>query len=422
MEQAVDRKTMFRLGAVFALIYFFSPNGLASLPGISVSFLLKDVLHMTASQAAYFSAITIIGWALKPLWGIISDAFPILGYRRKSYLIVTTLLAALIWLMLGRIEQYNMRTLVTLFTLSSVAYAFMDVICDALMVETGRPGNLTGRFQSIQWTAVYIAAGFTGFAGGWVAEHLRPQTVFSVSAAFPLVILAAVFLFIREERASLAREQFRRSMGAIKEGFRHPTLWLLAFFLFFWTFSPSFGAPFFYYAVDTLQFDKMFFGILASVGALSAAVGAILYGKFYARFRTRTLIKIAIIVGTVATLFDLVYFTPFVVEHLDLARMIRLVSAALLGVVGSITFLTMLNAAALAAPRFGEGTTFATLTAFWNVGLIGSDALGGYLFGVIGLPLLIIVSTFFTAATWAILIFMKFEDEQRPKVILDKLE
>ena len=67
---------------------------MAQLPSITISFLLKNVLGLTATQAAYLGAITLIGWAIKPLWGIISDFFPILGYRRKSYLVVTTLLAA----------------------------------------------------------------------------------------------------------------------------------------------------------------------------------------------------------------------------------------------------------------------------------------------------------------------------------------
>ncbi|MBI4119778.1 MAG: PucC family protein, partial [Parcubacteria group bacterium] len=147
----MDKKTAFRLSVVFGLIYFFSTNGLASLPGIAINFLLKDVLKMTASQSAYFGAVTLLGWVIKPLWGIISDAFPICGYRRKPYLVLTTLSAALIWLYLGRIENYTVAVLLALFTLSSTVYAFNDVVTDGLMVQTGKPHGLTGRFQSVQW-------------------------------------------------------------------------------------------------------------------------------------------------------------------------------------------------------------------------------------------------------------------------------
>lgn len=411
MESTLSRKRIFQLSTVFALIYFFSPNGLASLPGLTVSFLLKDTLHMTAAQASYFGAITIIGWGLKPLWGILSDALPLGGYRRRSYLVLTTASAAVIWFILGRTEHYTISALIVLFSLSSVAYAFMDVLCDALMVETGKPHNLTGRFQSIQWTAVYVASMITGYAGGWAAEHLKPQNVFFINAVFPLIILAAVLLFIQERKVTAAREQFHQSFAALKEAFRHRTLWLLAFFLFFWTFSPSFGSPFFYYSVDKLKFTGEFLGLVGTIGAASSAIGAILYGKFASKFRTRTVVHLAIAIGVVTTFFQLIYFAPFITEHLERAREIQIISAVLLGAIGSITFLVMLNAAALACPKNSEGTTFATLTAFWNIGLMGSDALGGFLFDKIGLEPLIVVSALFTAAAWLLMPWLKFADE-----------
>ena len=411
MGELIYEKKIFKLSAVFALIYFFSPNGLASLPGLTVSFLLKDALKMSAEQASYFSAITIIGWAIKPLWGIISDAFPILGYRRKSYLVVVSLLASIIWLVLGAIQHYTVGQLILLFTLSSIMYAFMDVVCDALMVENGKKYNLTGRFQSVQWTSVYVASIITGFAGGWVAEHFAPQLVFSINAIFPLIILFAVFWFIDEQKFLDSKNQFRKSWSALKEGFGKKDIWFLAFFLFFWTFSPSFGAPFFYYSVDTLKFDKLFFGIAASIGAASAALGAILYGKFSRKLRTRTLVNIAIAIGVAATFFQLIYFAPSVVGNLEIARILYIGSGAVLGIIGAITFLVILNAAAIACPKYGEGTTFAALTSFWNIGVIGSDALGGFLFGRIGLEPLIIVSAIFTAATWLLMPFIKFGDD-----------
>lgn len=412
MDQiALDKKQIIRLSAVFALIYFFSPNGLAALPGLTVSFLLKDVLKMTAEQAAYFAAITIVGWAIKPLWGIISDTFPVFGYRRKSYLIFTSVFAAAIWLVLGRIENYSTSTLILLFSLSSVSYAFMDVLCDALMIERGKAHNLTGRFQSIQWTAVYVASIFAALGGGWVAEHLKPQTVFSLNGIFPVIILAAALLFIHEEKNPAVREQIGRSWQSLKTAFGGRTLWLLGFFLFFLAFSPSFGAPFFYYSVDNLKFSKFFLGAVGAVGSAAAALGAVLYSRYYRRFETRPLIKAMIVIGVVATLSDLVYFTPPVTQNLFLARAIYVTLTAILGVVGAFTFLTMMNAAALATPRYSEGTTFAVLTSFWNVGLMGSAALGGFLFGKIGLQPLIIVSAVFTAAAWFILPYLKFADE-----------
>ncbi len=188
----MDKKTALKLSMTFGLIYFFSTNGMASLPGLAVSYLLKDVLKMTASQAAYFGAVTMLGWVIKPIWGIISDAFPIFGYRRKSYLIITCLIAAGIWFVLGQIQNYTVIFLILAFTASNFAYAFNDVVCDGLMVETGKPNGLVPKFTSWQWGAVYTAEIFTSIAGGWVAVNLKNQTIFTINAIFPLIVLFSV--------------------------------------------------------------------------------------------------------------------------------------------------------------------------------------------------------------------------------------
>lgn len=412
-SSAVARKEILKLSAVFALIYFFSPNGLAALPGITTSFLLKDVLQMSATQAAYFGAITLAGWVLKPLWGIISDALPLFGYRRRSYLLVTALGAAAVWALLGQIDEYSIKGLLLLFSLSSALYAFMDVICDALMVETGKPLELTGRFQSIQWTAVYIASILTGLLGGWVAVHLTPQLVYATNAVFPLFVLAAVVFFIKEPRVEGVRRQFLSSFAAVRGAFSERGMWLLSFFIFFVAFSPSFGAPFFYYAVDTLKFKPVFLGVGAAVGGASAAVGAILYGRLSARIRTRPFLYVAIGIAAAATFFDLIYFISYVREHLMLARGLYVGTSALLSAVSALAFLTILNAAALATPKGGEGTTFAVLMSFWNIGVVGAGALGGWLFSKIGLPPLIVTSALFTAAAWLILPYLKFADDRK---------
>ena len=58
------------MAVVFAAVYFFSMNGLGALPGLAINFLLKDKAGLNPSQLAYFQAVTLIAWVIKPLWGI----------------------------------------------------------------------------------------------------------------------------------------------------------------------------------------------------------------------------------------------------------------------------------------------------------------------------------------------------------------
>lgn len=383
---------------------------MASLPELAVKYLLKDVLHMTASQAAYFGAVTMLGWVMKPVWGIISDAFPVYGYRRKSYLMATAFLSALVWFVLGQTQVYTVMFLIAVFTISSCAYAFNDVACDGLMVETGKPYNLTGTFQSWQWGAVYGAGIITSLAGGWVAEHLKNQTIFMINGVFPLLVLFLVLFLVKEEKHNDHKEQARASFAALKSASREKTLWLVALFLFFWKFSPSVGTPFFYYANDALKFDKMFFGVAGAVGGAAAVVGAMLFPYFSGKIKIKQLIYCSIALGVGTTLFDLIYFAPFILNNLWRARVVYLSSQAIFGFFEVVILLTLLNLSAIICPKYSEGTTFAALMSVWNLGEMGSAVLGGWLFDQIGLQPLIVVSAVFTALAWPLVRFLKLEN------------
>lgn len=60
--------------------------------------LLKNQLHVDrATNAAFFFWIGI-AWYFKPFAGIFTDAFPMFGSRRRSYILVSTILAVASWI------------------------------------------------------------------------------------------------------------------------------------------------------------------------------------------------------------------------------------------------------------------------------------------------------------------------------------
>lgn len=45
----------------------------------------KDVQRVQPATVQFLSVFFFIPWVLKPLWGIMTDVFPICGYRRRPY-------------------------------------------------------------------------------------------------------------------------------------------------------------------------------------------------------------------------------------------------------------------------------------------------------------------------------------------------
>src|ERR1700681_3594795 len=75
---------------------------------IPIQNLLKNELHVDrAANAAFFFWIGF-AWYLKPFFGIVTDAFPLFGSRRKSYMILGATLATVGWVALYFTpHQYN---------------------------------------------------------------------------------------------------------------------------------------------------------------------------------------------------------------------------------------------------------------------------------------------------------------------------
>ncbi len=382
------------LAIVFAVVYFFSMNGLGALPALAINFLLKEKIGLAPEQLAYFQAITLLAWVVKPLWGMISDLFPLFGSRRKSYLVLSSLFAAVCWLILSFTSAYTTTLLLVFITLIYMAYAFQDVVTDGLMVETGQPLNMTGQFQSIQWTAVYIAMILTALAGGLVADFAQKGTLsysalFLLTALFPTLTAIVAFFMIKEPARTRPGE---KAAASLREIFRHPGIWVLSFFLFLWNFSPSFGAPFFYYMVDTLGFSGSFLGALQAIASGGMLLGSILYGFFFAKIPLKKFLFFSVLLGVAATLSYFVYFMPGITSQPFLLRGIALTMNFFLGIASAVIFLALLNLAARTSPQYAGGTVFALLMSFYNFGQMGSSALGGFLFPLVGLKTLIVVS------------------------------
>ena len=106
-------------------------------------------------------------WTVKPLYGLITDFLPLAGYRRKSYLMLTSAVsAAALFTLASQPDSIDKIRLFALLLPSAISVAFSDVVIDALLIERGQPQGWTGQLQSVQWAALYGAAALAGWGGG----------------------------------------------------------------------------------------------------------------------------------------------------------------------------------------------------------------------------------------------------------------
>ena len=376
-----------RLGLLFAIVYF--AQGMVYLPDQVVSIVFKE-RGLTAGQLATFSWIITIPWFIKPVYGLLSDFVPIAGTRRRSYFLIMAALATVSAIAVSLMTGAPYWALAVIITLLWLGVGFTDVLTDALMVENGKPLGLTGTFQSVQWAALSASSILVGVAGGYLAEHRAFAAAFALVACFPLISLLMAWLVVQEPPARPNLEGLGETWAALRQATGRRDLWLVAGFIFFWAFSPSFGPAFFYYQTDTLHFSQPLIGALASLGAAASIAGAWGYARLARTFPLKRLIVWSIGAGTVGSLAYIAYG--------------GVVSAAVItvifGAVGMTTQLAFLDLAAKACPARAEATFFALLMSIYNLGTRSSEWTGANLYDWLGYTPLVLISTVFTAAAW----------------------
>jgi predicted MFS family arabinose efflux permease len=389
-----------RLGFLFGAIYFIQgvsdPNtGLISQPDNS---LLRD-WGRSAKQVASFGALLTLPWCLKPLFGLLSDFVPLGRYRRKGYLIVTSLAATIGYaaLFLIPLPQGADRPLLSWLMFCSLGIIFCDVVVDGLMIETGQPRGLTGRLQSVQWAAIHTGAIITGVVGGFLSEQRLQKSGFLLCAILMAAALLIAVLFI-EETPRPPQHNWRGSLGKLKQVLRSPSVFVVGAFAFVWSFNPFTQAVLYMHMTKGLGYSDDFYGKTVSLIAVGSLVACLCYSVYCKRVPMRRLSHLSIVSGIVSS---------WIYWGLGGES-----SAAAVSVLSGFAYMTgnmvLVDLAARACPLDAPATLFALFMALCNLGAAAGTWLGGVIYqhgarhwgAVPAFNVLVFVAGGTTAACW----------------------
>lgn len=86
------------------------------------------------AQLTSYVAIIWLPWGVKFVYGVIADSIPILGSRKKSWLVLMGFIQVISLALCAGVHFTEIKWFVFLQIVTSTSGAFMDVIADALMV------------------------------------------------------------------------------------------------------------------------------------------------------------------------------------------------------------------------------------------------------------------------------------------------
>lgn len=393
-----------RLLFLFGLAYFLQgigqDRGLVAQP---IRFFFKETLGLDPAQTTEYLAVVAIPWVIKPLYGLVSDFVPLLGYRRKTWLLLVNALAAtgLLWLA-GLTAP---ATIVTALMLTAFGTAAADVIIDSLMVENGKLTGLTAQFQSVQWMSYNIAGIVSALLGGFLCTVSTPGTALHIAAIIalfaPITLMVASWLIVREQRTTVSLAEFKSTSASLWQSLKSRTLWAVLAVIALWNFSPGFGNPWYYHMTDTLNFSQGFIGTLGALENAGGIAGALVYWRVFSHMPLRRQLAIGIGAGTIGTLFYLFLVTPSAYS-----KVVAIGAGLAIGAAAMVSTLANLTLAARVCPVKSEGFTFAALMAVNNGVVQLSQIIGARLYTNVfdrSLAPLILVSAAFTLACYLVL-------------------
>jgi len=104
------------------------------LGGLATAALFKDHFKLDPGKVQVFNSVIMFPWTIKIVYGWISDNIPIFGSRRKSYIIICSILQFTALMIMSLFTDTDYRFAVFLITVNSLTAAIIDVISDSLIV------------------------------------------------------------------------------------------------------------------------------------------------------------------------------------------------------------------------------------------------------------------------------------------------
>jgi folate/biopterin transporter len=389
--------------------------------------------HLAAPQVQIYSGVAQLPWSMKPIIGLISDVFPIRGYNKAPYMIMTSLAGGIAFACIGLCSQASMgiQALVICMFMKSLQLSTADLLSEAKYAEKMHKVPEHGpSLLTYVWFGMQVGGLFATIISGPIMHAAGPRTLFLI-CAFPalgiLIPLAMGFMeekkatpeAIREARAQLWKQSeacflcILMLMGTIilsviglvsKEPLTNcivavavAVIMLVAFSL---VLSPTIakfnafslvqtslklstgGASFYFYTdsvaafPDGPHFSEFFYNsVLGTVGAVCSLFGIFCYQRYMKSWKYRELLIFCNVVCSCLSVCDILVFAR-VNKRIGIPDHVLVFGlSAFEEIVNQWAWMPQVVILSYLCPKGMEATMYALLAGCHNLGnTIGSSA------------------------------------------------
>ena len=284
----------------YLLICFNS--GFSTLASLAINYYYKDKLGIEPSFLSQILAYMKLPYMIKPFYGLLTDIFPIFGYRRKLYIIFSSITCFISWFLLSAIKLGVYQSALCLF-IANVNLAFSSVLSQAIFVELGKltyEGKNVGDTKDL--VSVYFIVKNLGFVlaatlKGFLIELFSVETVFLINSLNQSIMLIAGIILVEErivdkndskkliseEKKDENKQKAGTVSDLIKYIFQKKVLIPYIYVLIFLS-TPAYLETMFYYCANVLKLTANKFGYIQTY-QMGINLGIVFFYKYYLSYQ-----------------------------------------------------------------------------------------------------------------------------------------
>lgn len=330
--------------------------------------LLKNELHVSRTANAAFVFWSGLAWYFKPFCGIFTDAFPMFGSRRRSYLLGATTLAVLTWAVFIVTPHEYSKLLAVAITINAFMVIASTVV-GGYMVEVAQAMSGSGRLSAIRNFVQQFCYIINGPASGFLGSIAFGWTAATCGGIMFLLIPATIF-FLHEKKVHIDSQVLLQNARKqlVKIGTAR-TMWAAAGLMFLFYIAPGLSTATFYKEQNDLHMNTQGQGFLQLLGGVGGVLAAICYGFLCRSWNLRKLLIWCLAAGTIANVSYVVYTSVLNAQIIN----------AVNGFGYTLAELALMDLAIRATPAGSEGLGFSLMMSVRNLALFGTDWLGSKL-------------------------------------------
>ena len=314
--------------------------GLSTFSTLAISYFLKDNLNASPTQSSIINSILNIPSIIQPFFGLLSDFFPLCGYRRKYYIIICGFLQTFCWLII-KYSSFSLTFATFLLFICNCCVSFCIILTDSIVIQLSNYSkkkiNKYGAYIIVKNIGMFISA----FLRGIVIQYFKINTIFIFAAILSSFNIIGGIIYIEifdEDKKSneiYKKVKVKNNYDSLpqnenntignneninikntnnndndienidnnKVSFYNLLIFIFQkkvliplFYLLFLASTPSFFDSAFYY-LDSQNYTKKDFGQMTLIIMFLIVIISFSYKKYFKNLKTKKLITLSIILS-----------------------------------------------------------------------------------------------------------------------------